>query len=298
MEDKKLFLEVIKKAGTRMCHTQEINADGLECVSYEGLTFLESVWLREGIKLSVRPALIEECERINDSVKIKTRTLSNREEKIVVEHLKTRNPCELEIEYDGMSPSRTTPQPLSRWSELDEPAFPENVVSQRKQVIEKVASEVKSTGINAGGLMDVGCGDGILLQKLTEKQPGLELWGVDLNRKCVLDARNRLKGKASILYGDARKLGNFTPKKDFNIVTATGVIDAQVATKQDGIKMLKQIHTILKNNGTLIIANYSPNTLKPAEIKKQGFRLQKKTIPENLYTGKEPKELIKAVKTF
>lgn len=51
-------------------------------------------------------------------------------------------------------------------------------------------------------ILDLGCGDGALLQPFTCSRKGVRLAGIELNRAAAIDAQSSLGGKASILVGD------------------------------------------------------------------------------------------------
>ena len=155
---------------------------------------------------------------------------------------------------------------------------------------------LRNKDIKIGSILDVGCGDGKLLSMLARQKPGLRLWGVDANKKCVMNAKKALGNKANILYGDAQELSYFLPEKDFDIVTAIGILDTQVTTREESLKILAAIHDIMGKNGLFIAAPYTMSTLTHKEIQKK-YEIHKKTVPQNFFTHKEPKDFTAAEKT-
>ncbi|MEM2908691.1 MAG: class I SAM-dependent methyltransferase [Candidatus Bilamarchaeaceae archaeon] len=102
---------------------------------------------------------------------------------------------------------------------------------------------VKLLGDTAGKkILDVGCGDGFLLDKLRGK-----LFGVDVSPKRVKTAKERLGDKATIIIADARKL----PFRDqfFDVVVCSEVLEHI----RNPDLVISEIFRVTKNGGVAII---------------------------------------------
>lgn len=263
----------------------------MECVDYEGYAFTSSVWV-DGVKNGLEPILVEDARRDGEEIKILGCVPEACENHDIKEHLTSTQPNDCFIAYFAAAENRKTPQPRSYWSELNED-FPADAVSQRMQVLEHVKTQVVES---EGSILDVGCGDGKLLSMLARQKPGLTLWGVDANKKCIMKAKKALGNKANILYGDAQELSYFLPEKDFDVVTAIGILDTQVTTREESLKILAAIHDIMGKNGLFIAVPYTMPTITHEEIQKK-YEIHKKTVPQNFFTHNEPKDVIIARKT-
>lgn len=55
-------------------------------------------------------------------------------------------------------------------------------------------------------LLDVGCGTGLLLEMLLDRQPALDAWGVDLTPEMIRRAYDRLGPRARLMVADAAEI--------------------------------------------------------------------------------------------
>jgi SAM-dependent methyltransferase len=269
--------------------------EGLECVNYCSLLFTSTLW-RDGVKSRLKPFIVSESSRERDEITLKGFSLSSGESKAVEEYLTSLKPNDASITYLAVAPSRLIPQPPSHWDDLTEKHLPKGALSQRTQVLKQVADEACSIQKKSEGILDAACGDGRLLKLISRENPDTELWGFDSNKNSVRKAKEKLGKRASILYGDARNLPNFLPRINFGVVSAVGLLDAQVVSRENGLKILAGIHNTLSDGGILACANYTMPTLSEKDFGENGFTILKKTIPKNFFTAREPKELIIARK--
>ncbi len=65
------------------------------------------------------------------------------------------------------------------------------------QLVDKVAPKT---------VLEVGCGEGYMLEVLAEARPSLELKGIDISQGAVADAKARLGDRATVTVEDARDL--------------------------------------------------------------------------------------------
>jgi ubiquinone/menaquinone biosynthesis C-methylase UbiE len=57
------------------------------------------------------------------------------------------------------------------------------------------AETLKLIAGSGGKILELGCGEGLFLQQLSQSNPGLELWGVDNSSSRIEQAEKRLAGK-------------------------------------------------------------------------------------------------------
>ncbi len=84
----------------------------------------------------------------------------------------------------------------------------------------QVVQLVRDSG--AGTVLDVGCGEGFVLERLAESGLPVDLYGLDNSASAVAEAQGRLGDRARILEGDARD-----PPFDqtFDLVVMTEVLE-------------------------------------------------------------------------
>lgn len=100
----------------------------------------------------------------------------------------------------------------------------------------------------SGRVLDVGCGRGLLLQKIAARaESGTELFGIDISPKlCALAEQNN--PGARIVVGDAEALPY--PDQYFDTVCMTEVFEHML----DFHKPLAEVRRVLKPGGTFIIS--------------------------------------------
>jgi SAM-dependent methyltransferase len=72
-------------------------------------------------------------------------------------------------------------------------------------------------------VLEVGCGEGYMLDALARAGVGAELTGIELSETAVADARARLGTRATIQRGDARELGR--GERKFDVVLMLEVLE-------------------------------------------------------------------------
>ncbi len=98
-----------------------------------------------------------------------------------------------------------------------------------------------------GQIVDLGCGDGIVVNYLALKQKTRKILGIEIDKDRVTEADKKLKN-TKFLEGDITKI-NF-PKADAIILTH---VLHHLTTKNAQEFLLKKIKTKLKKNGKLVI---------------------------------------------
>jgi ubiquinone/menaquinone biosynthesis C-methylase UbiE len=97
-------------------------------------------------------------------------------------------------------------------------------------------------------VLDLGCGNGYLLEIFAHRYPESKLYGTDLSPALVELARNRLNGKAKINQASANDPLPFDDHF-FDIITMTDVIEHL----KEPDKVLQQMKRILRPDGRAII---------------------------------------------
>ena len=112
-----------------------------------------------------------------------------------------------------------------------------------------------------GKVLDVGCGPGVLTQKLLDL--GYEFWGVDTSTGMIEQCRQHFDKteQAHFAVGDITSLS--FPDSFFDVVICTGVIDRISAYEL----ALKEMVRVTKDDGTLLIS--FPNLLSPYAVWKK-----------------------------
>ena len=148
-----------------------------------------------------------------------------------------------------------------------------NVIN--KPMYLKVVDEVRLSG--GEKLLDIGYGNGYLLQKLYQKAKA-ELYGIDISEDMKMQAENRCKkaksdGKLFLRVGDCCDL----PYDDemFSAVTSVNT----VYFWSDTVKGLSEIRRTLKTGGSFYNIVYTKEFLDKLSYTKKGFR---KFSPEEL----------------
>jgi len=145
-----------------------------------------------------------------------------------------------------------------------------DVVEDEKITTDEVILFTKLLNLNEGDtLLDLACGQGRHLIELSKKG-NYNLYGLDRSRYLIQRAKNVSKKNGFTINfkeGDARKLPYATDTFDF--VTILGNSFGYFETRDDDIKILKEIFRVLKPNGKLLMdvadgtylkENYTPRS--------------------------------------
>lgn len=95
-----------------------------------------------------------------------------------------------------------------------------------------------------GALLDIGCGQGVFLQHM--QQQGFEVHGLDVSPVACQLASEKV-GKDNIFKGGLFSVN--LPQRRYDVITLWHVIEHV----NNPVKTLKKIHTLLKDDGLLII---------------------------------------------
>ena len=83
-------------------------------------------------------------------------------------------------------------------------------VSEKQHVIEEPQRcypfVIESLDYLPGKLLDIGCGEGVLLKMISERVEGCDLFGIDISHNALEVARSRLSDNSIFIQGDSENL--------------------------------------------------------------------------------------------
>lgn len=128
--------------------------------------------------------------------------------------------------------------------------------------------------LKAGGnILDIGCGNGRLAQRLDREKLRLTYFGVDAIPGLVEIANERCEGmkniRASFRVADVTKGTWNTDLHDFDIAVALAVLH-HIPSIELRIQVLRSLRSALKSNGALIMTNWKFD---------ENDRLRRKIVP-------------------
>jgi ubiquinone/menaquinone biosynthesis C-methylase UbiE len=99
-------------------------------------------------------------------------------------------------------------------------------------------------------VLDLGCGTGVLLQRILDRYPGAQVTGVDLSLVMVALARRRLPESVRLEVADAEALP--FASSSFDLVVSTSSFHFWPAPKQ----ALAELRRVLRPGGRLVITDW------------------------------------------
>lgn len=115
-------------------------------------------------------------------------------------------------------------------------------------------------------VLDVGCGEGAFIGVLKDKFPGCNAYGIDISDVGIENAKKRFPN-GNYLVADATKIP--FDNEYFDLVVSEGLL--HIIEEENKIKILKEIHRVLKTDGIFICIvghkkENSPNSLLFEEV--------------------------------
>lgn len=107
---------------------------------------------------------------------------------------------------------------------------------------------IDATGARAA--LDVGCGTGLLLERIARAWPGLRLAGVDLSPGMLAAARRRLGSRAALVAGTADRLP--FPDDGFDLAVSTSALHHW----HDPVAAIAEIRRVLRPGGRATITDW------------------------------------------
>ncbi len=147
-----------------------------------------------------------------------------------------------------------------------------------------------------GKFLDVGCGEGLLLEDVLEQNSDLKIFGIDMDTEQIKRCRSKIgvpADEVNLLTGDAGEL----PFKDnfFDLVTAINIFYNLSEDKMTNI--IKEINRVLKPGGILVADFRNKNNFflrlryLLAPVYDKSFRKQGKLL--KAYSKKEMESIVK-----
>jgi ubiquinone/menaquinone biosynthesis C-methylase UbiE len=124
-----------------------------------------------------------------------------------------------------------------------------------------LSQKILSSVVCKGRILDDGCGTGILSEALQE--PGIELIGLDISRKMLMNASKRMK---MLTMGDSECLP-FTDSA-FDLVIGRSLLHHL----SDPAKGVREIHRVLRTNGEMVVVDTNRSLISalPRALAKRG----------------------------
>jgi SAM-dependent methyltransferase len=146
---------------------------------------------------------------------------------------------------------------------------------------------------NQDKVLDIGCGNGRLLQALKQENKKISYWGIDFSSKLLKAARQN-HPEANLVLGDITNTQTYEQLKNFDVCFCLAVFH-HLPTPEIQLKTLKNIYKALKPNGILIISvwnlwqsEYWKNHLENIGWKlKKGFKIRWLKVPYHLSNGRK-----------
>ncbi len=99
-------------------------------------------------------------------------------------------------------------------------------------------------------ILDLGIGQGYLEQKLQQIGKNYEIWGIDISKKAISQAKEKFKGKFNI--GNVLKIKNYYERNFFDVIVAIELIEH--ISPRKNFAFYKAIYSLLKPRGILILS--------------------------------------------
>lgn len=129
-------------------------------------------------------------------------------------------------------------------------------------------------------VLDMGCGTGAMLEKISKENPEASLYGLDLSENMITEARKKNIPNAKYIVGDAEDL----PYKSemFDVV----ICNQSFHHYPNPEKAFKGVHRVLKKSGIFILCDMYCNKIFRA-ISNNVFLKLSKTGDVKTYSSKE-----------
>jgi len=120
-------------------------------------------------------------------------------------------------------------------------------------MVKKVEKIIRIAKIkNNSKILEIGCGTGILLNILSNNK-SLKLYGIDLTKEMLDEAKIKLKNKASLILCSVRHIKRYFNQNYFDYIMLEDVFHHLPEHK----KVIKDISLLLKKGGKLVISDLS-----------------------------------------
>jgi len=141
-------------------------------------------------------------------------------------------------------------------------------------------------------VMDIGCGNGVKGINLI-RENNIDYLGVDYSEEMIAQAQNMLKNPDKCFKGKAQfKVGNILDFQTINLgifdVVMTDRCIINLGTIENQISAIKNIHSLLKDNGTYLMFENSIQSLENLNQVRRTFKLPDINVRwHNIYVDEE-----------
>jgi SAM-dependent methyltransferase len=198
------------------------------------------------------------------------------EEKSVIEE-KIRRSSQKDIEFIAYNTQFFPAVPQSHWDGWD--ALYQTGESH-KEIYAAVLEEI--TRKKPSHILVVGCGTGSVIARLLEQ--GYRAEGIENNAQSVSLAVKRGLPVRQLA------LDRVLDVEKYDFILEPGVLSAGVVSRDYSIQALTILARALKRRGYLLHVPYSRSMIRAPDFLEQGFSLEAKCVPENLFTYTYPKQ--------
>ena len=106
------------------------------------------------------------------------------------------------------------------------------------KVIEIIARSWEPSQVR---ILDLGCGNGLLLSKLASRFPYAQIEGIEINRHRYERADHRLKGFGKVTYGDIMQSDNYRPPYGLVLISNSRLTEISVDDRDHFIEFLADV---------------------------------------------------------
>ena len=165
----------------------------------------------------------------------------------------------------------------------------------RKIETDFILEEIKNIKKRNISILDVGCGNGSTLLKISKNYKKNNLYGFEQNKLLASLAKKQLKSKAMIFIKDIRKLES---KKKFDLLICQRVL-INILNLSDQKKALKNLINLVKKGGVLLFIETFNSGIKELNNVRKKFGLNclgpshhNKPLTENFFNNRKLKSIL------
>lgn len=125
-----------------------------------------------------------------------------------------------------------------------------NTSKFRKRTSEKVERITNKSNFNNSNILEIGCGDGLVLEKFSEIYNDINTTGIDISEYAIKSAINKKIKNSSFEIGDARNLK--INDNIYDLVYSIGLIE-HFKEFEDVMKCIEEKKRVLKKGGIAVI---------------------------------------------
>ena len=158
--------------------------------------------------------------------------------------------------YQNLPPDQKTTAEYAELSETYQKRWKKYIKKSMNKTLE-IAQDTKATNI-----LDIGCGTGELLEKLTKTHPQAKLTGIDLSAAMLKHAKEKLPKSINLLQGNAATLP--LKSNSFDLIFSLSSFHYW----QNQTQALQEVFRVLKSDGNFILTDWCKDFLSIRLIEK------------------------------